>query len=188
MSHYINDYFIDLVLFVINLTLGEDASRQIIEEAHKISANHKDVQKSEDFMRTSHECELFVNKLSQLQNSKSNGIEAIAIGKQLQERINVLGQKITHSLIQQFADDFIDINYPLKKLAEAATSSYETPNREAIFKNSARLFQLHTEKLCETAKQIANSTAQSRNKRTIEAINELAKSVSYKNFNFNVHK
>ena len=54
----------------------------------------------------------------------------------------------------------------------------ETPNREAIFKNSSQLFQLHTEKLSETAKQIANSTTQSQNKRTIESINELAKSVS----------
>jgi hypothetical protein len=75
-------------------------------------------------MRTSHECELFVNKLAQLQHSKSNGIEAIAIGKQLQERLETLGQKITCALVQQFADDFIDVNYPLKKLSEVACSSF----------------------------------------------------------------
>lgn len=105
--------------------LGENSARLIIEDAKQIAANHKDPQVSEDLMRTSHECELFVNKLSQLQHyNKSNGIEAIAIGKQLLERLDLLGNKISSALIQKFADDFIDINYPLKKLSEIASSSF----------------------------------------------------------------
>ena len=105
--------------------LGENSARLIIEDAKNIALNHKDPQFNEDLMRNSHECELFVNKLSQLQHyNKSNGIEAIAIGKQILERLELLGHKIAYALIQKFADDFIDVNYPLKKLAEIASSSF----------------------------------------------------------------
>jgi vinculin len=105
--------------------LGENSARLIIEDAKNIASNHKDPQVNEDLMRNSHECELFVNKLSQLQHyNKSNGIEAIAIGKQLLERLELLGHKIAYALIQKFADDFIDVNFPLKKLSEIASSSF----------------------------------------------------------------
>ena len=83
-------------------------------------------------MRISQECELFVNKLAQLQHSKSNGIEAIAIGKQLKERLELLGQKISSALIQQFADDFIDVNFPLKKFSEIASSSFGKKKNKSI--------------------------------------------------------
>lgn len=53
----------------------------------------------------------------------------------------------------------------------------ETPNLVDKFKNSANDFLNHTKKLCSTAQQIALCTTHSRNKRTIELINDLTKRV-----------
>jgi hypothetical protein len=54
----------------------------------------------------------------------------------------------------------------------------DVTNRDIIFNNAAEAFQKHTEKLCETAVQISDTSLNSFNKRTIEAINELAIIVS----------
>ena len=118
--------FKHLIEFYVSIELvcvsGEEAARRIIEEGLKVGLNHKDSQIRDDFVKNSNECELFVNKLSQSQLNGTNSVEALAIGKQLQDRLYLLGQKITHTLVQQYADDFVDVNYPLKKLHEAATS------------------------------------------------------------------
>lgn len=109
-----------------------------------MAINHKDQEIREDFLQTSYECEVLVNKLAKLQsqilqqqqqqylqtgdlqNSKNTNhanLNAISFGKQLQEKLALLGQKITMTLIQQVADDFIDINYPVRKLADVVLSS-----------------------------------------------------------------
>lgn len=122
--------------------LGEQASRLVIEEGRKLAIKHKDPVIRDDFMQTSYECEVLVNRLVKLQhqlqeqlkisaqqpiqidndNIKNISLNSIGLGKQLQEKLNTLGQKITKDLIQQVADDFIDINYPIRKLADLVMS------------------------------------------------------------------
>ena len=49
---------------------------------------------------------------------KRASLDMIVLGKQLQEKLHSLGHMIYKDLIQQVADDFIDINYPIRKLAD----------------------------------------------------------------------
>jgi hypothetical protein len=93
----------------------------------------------QDFLKTAYECELLVNKLLSMDknleqsskliisNSNQNNIESCKLiranlGKQLNEKLNVLSSKINKILVEKVADDFVDINYPLKKMNEVIKS------------------------------------------------------------------
>ncbi len=100
----------------------------------------KDLDLRENFLQKSDECELLVNKLSSMDkkieqsskfffnSSSTNEMENCQsirtyLGKQLNEKLNILNSKINKILVERVADDFVDINYPLKKMNEVIKSS-----------------------------------------------------------------
>ena len=114
----------------------------IIEEGRNIALYQKESETREDFLQTSYECELLVNKLLTIDkkleqsskliniNNNSNKIEIencklirANLGKQLNEKLNLFSSKINKILVERVADDFVDINNPLKKMNEVIKSS-----------------------------------------------------------------
>jgi hypothetical protein len=86
-----------------------------------------------DLFQTCYESDSLLNKLIFLHNEHSRisfdsqadkqvlknlSSDMIALGKQLQEKLNQLGHKIYQELVKKIADDFIDIQSPIRKLAE----------------------------------------------------------------------
>lgn len=105
---------------------GEQASFMIIEEARRLSSAQtaKDAV-NDEFFSTIYECECLMNQfLDSIQRNKSEyqpnqDMKSVSlIGKQLQEKFLILANKITKALIQKVADDFLDINHPIRKLAD----------------------------------------------------------------------
>lgn len=86
-----------------------------------------------DLFQNCYECETLLKKLIFLhqeysktssnpqmdaQTIKSLNTDMILVGKQLQEKLNQLGQKIYQELIKKIAEEFNDINGPSRKLSE----------------------------------------------------------------------
>ena len=76
-------------------------------------------------MQKAYEAELLLNQLIQrfVVESKSGAKKAIDLNvlntcKQLKEQFHMLCKQIKRCLIQQVADNFVDINQPLKKLSD----------------------------------------------------------------------
>ena len=183
--------------FNINNGIGEKAGRFIINECRVLAISQcKDVEDREDFLQKAYETELLLNQLinklkkenSDPYNHKSLSqqkidLNAVDLGKQLIEKFKLLSKQIKRCLIQQVADDFIDINHPLKKLAEvgmnrAKNNKLDPDTMRKKYDTAANDFLNHTKKLCKTAQQLASVTNQSRNKQTTELINELTIRVS----------
>jgi hypothetical protein len=105
----------------------------ILEEGRALAAKQNNLALRDDFLQTSNECELVTNKLvnvdKQLEKStRKNDIEDCkvlrnSLTKQLNENLGLISFKITKMLIEQVVDDFLDVNFPLKKLNEAIASS-----------------------------------------------------------------
>jgi vinculin len=111
--------------------LGEQAAFMVIEEARKLAAAQKDKDLGEDFLATVFECESLVNQFLNVRgvdnrrlptDADSQSSLLFVTGKSTQEKFYILGYKITKALIQQVADDFLDINHPIRKLADVITS------------------------------------------------------------------
>lgn len=100
----------------------------VIEEARKLSSNQRNKNIiDDDFCDTVYECELLVNQFLKIKQINKKDImdvhnNVLMIGKNCQEKFYNLGYKITKSLIQQVADDFLDINHPVRKLADVVMS------------------------------------------------------------------
>ena len=126
--------------------LGEQAAQLVIEDGRNLAVNnlHKDSDSRTLLIQTCNECEGLVNMLQKQHedysknasdpqtnpaNLKTASMDMISLGKQLQEKLNSLGHMIYKDLVQQVADDFIDINYPIRKLAEIIVM----PLSESIF-------------------------------------------------------
>jgi hypothetical protein len=94
----------------------------------------------DDFLITIHECESIVKNLEKLSlefntqnNNNSEQYNSMAkeekkalissLGGKLQDKLNMLEFRITQALVEQVANDFLDINQPIRRLNDLIHSS-----------------------------------------------------------------
>ena len=106
----------------------------ITDEGKKLATELKDADSQNDLIQACYDAEAFVDHLSNAcQNPALKGdLNAIVVGKEAKAKLNILGQKITQALVQRVADEFIDINQPIKKLVEVATGPQNIKNKQGI--------------------------------------------------------
>ena len=107
----------------------------VIEEGQMLisSSKNKKANSISNLFQNCYECETLLKKLIFLhqeyskmisnpqmdaQNLKSLNSDMIIAGKQLQEKLNQLGQRINQEFIKKIAEEFNDINGPSRKLSE----------------------------------------------------------------------
>ena len=110
----------------------------IVDQAKKWALDQKEMESRDEFLTTIYECEALVRNLERLCeeiNSRSiiNGEQTNAdedqgqlkqemktrivdLGRQLQEKMNILEFKISQALVEQVANDFLDVNQPIRRL------------------------------------------------------------------------
>ncbi|XP_045177290.1 vinculin-like isoform X7 [Mercenaria mercenaria] len=154
--------------------LGEQATRMVVAEGRRIAAGCSGPQRS-DLLRLCDETEILTNQLSDLiAKGQGNSPQAKAIARHLSEKLHALKSKIQEALVNQVAEDFIDITTPLKQLTEASMVPLGTAGREANFDDKTRNFEAHTAKLADTANMVATAGG-CRNKKTVEEIFKASK-------------
>lgn len=104
---------------------GEHAALLVIDEARKVMQSSKSF--DEELIGMVYDCEVmldqFITAKRNSHNSTDSNNSLFIIGKNCQDRFYNLGFKITKTLIQKVADEFLDINHPLRKLADVVMSS-----------------------------------------------------------------
>ena len=116
------------------MRIGVQAVQYLIEEGRQLALKNYDDSFRDEFLNICYECEFLLNKLMRMQedsmqrasfqNGADQGHDACKfVAKELKDRLNFLGLKIRKTLVQQIADAFLDINYPIRKLVECATSN-----------------------------------------------------------------
>lgn len=158
---------------------GEEVSRLLLEESKQLAYENKDDDTKQKYLQLTYECEYLVNKLS-LTVKANQRDEAYSIGRQLNEKVIKVNNYLNRNLIQRIADDYLDVNYPIKKLNDLIMSGNQEQNLKNFkdkFERLADDFLQHNHKLCNTALRLANSTNQAKNKRIIKLINELTNRV-----------
>ncbi|XP_078333943.1 vinculin-like isoform X15 [Crassostrea virginica] len=149
--------------------LGEQATRLVVSEGRKIANSCPEPQRTE-LLRLCDETEILTNQLADLiRKGQGNSPQARAIANHLSEKLFQLKNKIKEALINQVAEDFIDISTPLKHLSEASIVPLGTPGRDQNFAEKSRNFEGHAGKLADTAKMVATAGG-CRNKKTVEEI------------------
>lgn len=149
--------------------LGEQATRLVVSEGRKIANSCPEPQRKE-LLRLCDETEILTNQLADLiRNGQGNSPQARAIANHLSEKLFQLKNKIKEALINQVAEDFIDISTPLKHLSEASIVPMGTPGRDQNFAEKSQNFEGHANKLADTAKMVATAGG-CRNKKTVEEI------------------
>lgn len=105
--------------------IGEKAAWFIIDECRRLAISQcQDPEDREDFLKQGYETELLLNQLAKKlkqetdRNTKVIDPNVINIGKDLKEKFRLLSRQIKRCLIQQVADNFIDVNHPMKRLAD----------------------------------------------------------------------
>lgn len=113
--------------------LGHQAAVSVIDEARKIMQQQQQQQSKsgtdDEFAQVIFESEMLLNQFVSVLCSKgevrrrSEQVNELSIvGKNCQDKFHNLGYKITKALIQQVADDFLDIHHPLRKLVDVVMS------------------------------------------------------------------
>jgi vinculin len=161
-------------------SIGQEATKSVVEIARKLALDENDNELRSAYLECCQETNNLIDKLIESNDNKKTTIsnEAIKLGKQLRERLYQISQIINRCLVQKVAHNFVDINHPLRKLADLVDGQIEQGtimNDELIekFNNYSNNLIGHTEKLCNTAQLVASSKNQTRNKRAIELINIL---------------
>ncbi|CAH1786025.1 unnamed protein product, partial [Owenia fusiformis] len=153
--------------------LGEAAARQVVAEGRRVAEQLTGKQR-DDLLRNCDEVEQLTNQLADLcRRGMGNSPQAQAVARALSGKLRELQGNIQQALVDRVAEDFIDINTPLKQLADASVVPLGTPNREANFNDRAGNFEQHAGRLAQTAQLVA-AAGGSTNKRTVEAINAAA--------------
>ena len=104
----------------------------IVYEARKLAGEAKDADIKKELLQSSYDTEALVEHLAKIcQDSASKtNLNAINVGKEAKVKLNNLGKEITRALVQRVADEFIDINQPIKKLVEVATAPQVLKNKQ----------------------------------------------------------
>ncbi|XP_052235487.1 vinculin-like isoform X3 [Dreissena polymorpha] len=157
--------------------LGEQATRMVVADGRRLAQGCQGPLRS-DLLRLCDETEILTNQLSDLiAKGQGNSPQAKAIARHLSEKLHQLKGKIEEALVNQVAEDFIDITTPLKQLTEAAIVPLGTPGRDANFADKRRNFEAHSAKLADTANMVATAGG-CRTKKTVEEIFKSSKQVN----------
>ncbi|BFZ04162.1 hypothetical protein BsWGS_07200 [Bradybaena similaris] len=149
--------------------LGESATRLVVAEGRKV-ANCCTGPQRQELLRLCDEVEILTNQLSDLcKRGQGNGPQAKAIARNLDDKLASLKVKIRDALVNQVAEDFIDMNTPLRQLSEAAVVPLGTHGRDDNFEAKVHHFQDHANRLADTANSVATAGG-CPNKQTVEAI------------------
>ncbi|CAE1284850.1 VCL [Acanthosepion pharaonis] len=149
--------------------LGEQATRMVVAEGRKVAESLTGPQRAE-LLRLCDETEILTNQLSDLiRRGQGNSPQAQACARHLSEKLHALKNKIGEGLVNQVAEDFIDMTTPLKQLSDAAMAPLGVPGREQNFDEKARNFLTQSSKLSDTANMVATAGGCC-NKKTVEAI------------------
>lgn len=149
--------------------LGEQATRMVVAEGRKVAESLTGPQRAE-LLRLCDETEILTNQLSDLiRRGQGNSPQAQACARHLSEKLHALKNKIGEGLVNQVAEDFIDMTTPLKQLSDAAMAPLGVPGREQNFDERARNFLTQSSKLSDTANMVATAGGCC-NKKTVEAI------------------
>jgi hypothetical protein len=136
-------------------------------------------------LQINYECEYLVNKLAELVRHDESKLKCMEFGRQVAEKINHLSECLNECLLHQVADDFLDINSPIKKLSDIVLSSLnENVNildLKEKFEKISNDFIQHTYTVCNTA-VLVSSSDQQRNKQNAELISELVNRVNFRSY------
>jgi len=156
--------------------LGEEASRLMIEEGQTVCVGLQ----GQDRMALSRTCEeahMLTDQLAELcRMGKGGSPQARAIADQLSQKLLELRSRIHHGLTAQVADDFLDIDTPLKQLSDAAYAPIGKADRESHFSDCAELYETHATRLANTARLVAGAGGNT-DKKHIEQIQNAAMQV-----------
>lgn len=149
--------------------LGEQATKLVVAEGRKVADSCTGPQRTE-LLRLCDETEILTNQLSDLiRRGQGDSPQAKNIARQLTEKLHSLKAKIQEALVNQVAEDFIDVSGPLKQLHEAAMTPLGVPGRDQKFDDRARNFEAHASKLADTANMVATAGG-CNNKHTVQEI------------------
>uniref|UniRef100_A0A0L8FX90 Vinculin n=2 Tax=Octopus bimaculoides TaxID=37653 RepID=A0A0L8FX90_OCTBM len=149
--------------------LGEQATRMVVADGRKVAESLTGPQRAE-LLRLCDETEILTNQLADMiRRGQGNTPQAQACARHLSEKLHALKNKIGEGLVNQVAEDFIDMTTPLKQLSDAAVVPLGVPGREQKFEEKARNFLSQSAKLAETANMVATAGGCA-NKKTVEAI------------------
>lgn len=104
--------------------IGEMAARSIIQEAKKIISKETHLDDRLNFEKFTYQCDCMIDEFINLSNDiklDRNIVKNAA--KQIQNSLSFIIKRIYRLLIQNFADQFSDINAPLNKLVEIIQKS-----------------------------------------------------------------
>lgn len=111
--------------------LGHQAALLVIDEARRIIQKQNDSRNNsllvdEEMAQVVYESEILLNQfltaIRDVKNTTNDNNMVSIVGKNCQDKFYNLGFKITKAMIQQVADDFLDINHPLRKLVDVVMS------------------------------------------------------------------
>ncbi|XP_036360825.1 vinculin isoform X10 [Octopus sinensis] len=149
--------------------LGEQATRMVVADGRKVAESLTGPQRAE-LLRLCDETEILTNQLADMiRRGQGNTPQAQACARHLSEKLHALKNKIGEGLVNQVAEDFIDMTTPLKQLSDAAIVPLGVPGREQKFEEKSRNFLSQSAKLAETANMVATAGGCA-NKKTVEAI------------------
>lgn len=169
--------------------LGEQATKFVIQECRALAIGHcKDIVDRENFLQEAYDAELLLsqlmNKLKQIKmanksfSSKDVDFAMVNMRRELGGKMAVLEKKIIQCVIKKVADNFIDVNLPLKKLGEVLVCNKDySSDLLTRYEVASIEFLGHSQKMCSIAQELAGCIHQSRNKKSIDCINELTKRI-----------
>lgn len=148
--------------------LGQQAIQLVVEEGRKVAEGLPTAQKNE-IMALSNDVDNLSRQLADLcRRGMGNSPQATAIARNLSSKLHELKHKIQTALVDRVVEDFIDTSTPLKQFTEAVMLPEGTPNREAVFKDKARVLQEFSSRASKTARLVA--AGGSNNKKLAEAL------------------
>jgi len=142
--------------------LGLQAIRSIIEEARRIAASCPPAMAS-DLRRAAAEVEQLARQLEDLVNrGLGNSPQALALARQLGQKLKDLKKLIDKALIDRVVNDFLDIHSPLKQFTEAVLAPIGTPNREGNFVDKSNKLQEFSNNAVRTARDVSSTAPNKR--------------------------
>jgi vinculin len=142
--------------------LGQQAIQAIVDEGRKLAQFCPPAQR-QDILSLCNEVESLSRQLNDFcRRGQGNTPQALAVAKNLSQKLQDLKKQIEKALVTRVVDDFIDITTPLKQFTEAALAPEGTPNREANFQDKAINLSNFSQRAVQTARNVASGSAPSK--------------------------
>ncbi|CAG2100408.1 unnamed protein product, partial [Medioppia subpectinata] len=148
--------------------LGSQAIQAIVDEGRRLAQFCLPAQR-QDILGLCNEVESLSRQLNDMcRRGQGNTPQALAIAKNLSQKLQELKKQIEKALVTRVVEDFIDITTPLKQFTEAVLAPEGTPNREANFQDKAINLSNFSQRAAQTARNVASGSAP--NKRLAEGL------------------